>query len=133
MIFTISLIIFSLIFCFTSLNIIKIRRQEKIAVGFGNSDILSRHIAAQKNLFDYSTIFILQIFALENFAANPFILSILLIFFIFARLIHFLSLTKIEPNSIKKGNPNFKFRILGMKITFFSIISCAFYLIFLII
>lgn len=128
MISIIALILFSFFFCYLSFKIIKCRRFEKIAIGDKNSDILARYISAQRNFFDYSLIFILQLFALENFAVSSLFLTVIFILFFIGRILHFLSLTKFE---IKKSGSTYYFRILAMKITFVTILSSSIYLIFL--
>ncbi len=133
MLFTLSVIIFSLAYCLISLKIIKIRRREKILIGHQNSQILTRYIAAQKNFFEYSIIFILQVFILEVFVAHRIILTALLLLFIIARIMHFLSLVKIEMKDSENSKPKLLFRIWGARLTIFIILFCSFYLAFFII
>jgi uncharacterized membrane protein YecN with MAPEG domain len=126
--------LFSIIFCFSSFKIISLRKKEKIVIGTGESEILSRYVAASRNFFEYSIIFIILIFIIEiNQTLNYKITLFFTFIFLTGRVLHFLSLTRIEPKSILNKKPNFKFRIFGMLLTFTSILILSFYEIFIII
>lgn len=125
MIFNIGLSIFAIAFCLSSFQIIGLRRKEKIAVGFGQSQTLERFIGAARNLFEYSIIFLLLINALEKSEVNPTFLAILLIIFIIARAFHYLSLTRIEPQAIAQNKQNYYYRISSMITTFLMIFVAA--------
>lgn len=111
--------ILALIYVKISFNVIKNRRKNKVAYGDGGIDNLSKAIRAHGNFIEYSPLVIILIVFLELNHFNPLILLAIGLIFIIGRVIHFKAMTALGD----KGN--LKLRVLGMQITFITIISLS--------
>ncbi len=105
------------IFLWLSVQVIKTRRSEKVAVGDGGNIKLQRAMRAQANFSEY-TPFILLLMALNELLGAPwwwvFVLGAILIT---GRAVH--------AFGISQENENFKFRVFGMQCTFASLALSA--------
>jgi hypothetical protein len=122
--------VFTLFFVFLSLRVIKGRRKYKIALSDGNNDKLTQLIRSHANFIEYTPLFLMELYCLENTIKNyHFIIHIFAIIFFIGRLIHAHGLSnveKYEQGILKSGA---KLRVIGMKITFATLITMAFILI----
>lgn len=98
-----------------SLNVIKKRHANKVSVGDGGNEELQIAMAAQSNAIEYIPIALLLLFALEYNNANILIVHILGLSLIAGRLMHAKAML----------SKNLKRRVLGMKITVYTIIGLA--------
>jgi len=98
-----------------SLNVIKARKRNKIRYGDEGNKELQIAIAAHTNAIEYIPIALLLLFALEYNEANIWIVHSLGVALIVGRLIHARALL----------SEDIKGRVLGMKITIYTIISLA--------
>ncbi len=98
-----------------SLNVIKNRRKYKISAGDGGNKELETARAAHSNAIEYIPIILLMLFSLEYNQANLIIVHLFGITLITGRLIHARAIILA----------NLKRRILGMKITLFTILGLA--------
>jgi len=98
-----------------SLNAIKKRRSNKVSIGDGGIDELKTAIAAQSNAIEYIPIALMLLFSLEYNHANLFLVHFLGISLIIGRIIHAKGLL----------TSNLQQRVLGMKITIYTIIGLA--------
>ncbi|MFV2055033.1 MAG: MAPEG family protein [Thiohalomonadales bacterium] len=105
----------AILICWLSVNVIKKRRENSVSLGDGGNKDLIAAIAAQSNATEYIPIALLLLFALETNNANLWIIHSFGILLIAARIIHAQGILSV----------NLKRRVLGMQITFFSIISLA--------
>lgn len=95
-----------------SLNVIKVRRTYKISMGDGGNDKLKVAMVAHTNAIETIPIALLLLFVLEYNQANILLVHLLGVAFITSRFIHAKAIL----------SDNLKLRILGMKVTIFSII-----------
>lgn len=98
-----------------SLNVIKNRYSARVSVGDGGNEKLKLAMVAQSNAIEYIPIALLLLFALEYNAANILIVHALGVLLILGRLIHARAIL----------SENLKHRVLGMKITLYTIIALA--------
>jgi len=98
-----------------SINVIKIRRENRISIGDGGNDELKTAMAAQSNAVEYIPIALLLLFALEYNQANIIIVHLLGLSLITGRMIH-------AKGILSKA---LKVRVLGMKITIYTILGLA--------
>ena len=107
--------ILSILMCWLSLNVIKLRWKYKVR--YADGDCLELQIArsAQSNAVDYIPITLILLFALEYNGGNFWLLHIIGITFVIARVLHYRSILADQ----------LKGRILGMKMTLGVIITLA--------
>lgn len=98
-----------------SLNVIKVRTAKRIILGDGNDEELVPAIAAQLNAIEYIPIALLLLFSLEYNDANLIIVHALGIALIIGRIVH--------AKGLLSGNLDA--RVLGMKITIWTIVGLA--------
>jgi len=107
--------ILALLISWLSLNVIKARRRNRVRYGDGGIEELQMARAAQSNATNYIPIALLLLFALEYGKANMWIIHILGVALVVGRFIHARGIL----------SENMKGRVLGMKITIFTIIALA--------
>lgn len=98
-----------------SLNVIKVRTAKRIILGDGHDEELLTAIAAQLNAIEYIPIALLLLFSLEYNDANLIIVHALGIALIIGRIVHAKGLL----------SSNLDARVLGMKITIWTIVGLA--------
>jgi uncharacterized membrane protein YecN with MAPEG domain len=98
-----------------SFAVIGLRRKNKVGLGSGGHEELERAIRAQGNFAEYVPFGIILIACLELNAAPGWLVAIPGITLIIGRLIHAVGIN--EPP------PNFSKRVLGMKLTFGTLIT----------
>ena len=112
-----------------SINVILERRKNKVSFGDDGNRTLIRRIRAQGNFIEYTPIFLISLIGIEwiGYEKNiPYYLiyvHILGIIFILGRIFHAISLYQKKIS----------FRRIGMRITFYSLITNGLVLIFLVI
>lgn len=107
--------VLTIIFIKLSFAVIGLRRKNKVGLGAGGHDDLERAIRAQGNFAEYVPFGIILIACLELNGAPWWIVAIPGITLIIGRLIHAVGIN--EPP------PDFNKRILGMKLTFATLIT----------
>ena len=105
----------TMIFIRLSFNVISLRRKNKVGLGHGGHEDLERAIRAQGNFAEYVPFGIILIACLELNGAPWWLVVILGIALIVGRLIH--------AKGINVPPPDFSKRILGMKLTFMTLIT----------
>jgi uncharacterized membrane protein YecN with MAPEG domain len=105
----------ALLVVWLSLNVIRKRHSNRVSIGDGGNEELQIAMAAQSNAIEYIPIALLLLFALEYNEANIAIVHFLGVSLIAGRLIH--------AKGMLSGNLNS--RVLGMKITIYTIIGLA--------
>lgn len=98
-----------------SLNVIKIRRSERVSLGDGGNKALQKATRGQANLCEYGPIGIFLILVAELQSANLIALGVLAAAFIFGRLLHGYAFTG--------ENTHFSPRIRGMQLTIYSMMG----------
>ena len=109
--------ILTIIFVKLSLAVIGLRRKNKVGLGSGGHEDLERAIRAQGNFAEYVPFGIILIACLELNGAPWWLLAIPGIALIVGRLIH--------AKGIQVPPPDFSKRVLGMKLTFATLITLA--------
>jgi uncharacterized membrane protein YecN with MAPEG domain len=107
----------TIIFVKLSLAVIGLRRKNKVGLGSGGHEDLERAIRAQGNFAEYVPFGIILIACLELNGAPWWLLAIPGIALIMGRLIH--------AKGIQVPPPDFSKRVLGMKLTFATLITLA--------
>lgn len=109
--------ILTIIFVKLSLAVIGLRRKNKVGLGSGGHEDLERAIRAQGNFAEYAPFGIILIACLELNSAPWWLVAIPGIALIVGRLIH--------AKGIQVPPPDFSKRVLGMKLTFATLITLA--------
>jgi uncharacterized membrane protein YecN with MAPEG domain len=109
--------ILTIIFVKLSLAVIGLRRKNKVGLGSGGHEDLERAIRAQGNFAEYVPFGIILIACLELNGAPWWLVAIPGIALILGRLIH--------AKGIQVPPPDFSKRVLGMKLTFTTLITLA--------
>jgi uncharacterized protein len=107
--------ILALLIVYLSLNVIKLRRANKVILGDGGVAQLQNAIRAQGNATEYIPITLILLILLEISGANVWLVHIAGIAIIVGRLVHAKGLL----------SENLRYRVLGMQVTFFTIIGLA--------
>jgi uncharacterized membrane protein YecN with MAPEG domain len=96
-------------------RVIKKRRQYRIPIGMGNQSELEAAIRAHGNFSEYVPFFLMLIFVAEVNGVPAWLIAICSLLMIAGRLIH----------SVAISAANLKQRVIGMQLTFVSMISAA--------
>ena len=105
----------TIIFVKLSFAVIGLRRKNQIGLGSGGIDDLERAIRAQGNFAEYVPFGIILIACLELNGAPWWLVALPGITLIIGRLIH--------AKGINQPPPDFSKRVLGMKFTFYTLIT----------
>ena len=105
----------TIIFIKLSFAVIGLRRKNKVGLGSGGHEDLERAIRAQGNFAEYVPFGLILIACLELNGTPAWLVLIPGIALIIGRLIH--------AKGINEPPPNFSKRVLGMKITFSTLIT----------
>jgi hypothetical protein len=107
--------VLTLLFVWLSINVIKQRQRFKITLGDGNNPSLRSAISAQANAAQYIPIALLLLLLLELNQVHVLLLHLFGLSLLVGRIIHARGiLTAHIPT-----------RVLGMQLTFFTLIGCA--------
>jgi len=107
----------TIIFVRLSFAVIGLRRKNKVGLGNGGNDDLERAIRAQGNFAEYVPFGIILIACLEMNGAPWWMVATPGVTLIIGRVIH--------AQGIKTPPPDFSKRIIGMQLTFITLISLA--------
>jgi uncharacterized membrane protein YecN with MAPEG domain len=110
--------ILGILFFMISIETIKNRRKHKISLGFGPNDEIAGIVSAHSNFSSYACYFLFLLFLAENSQVIPIvILHILGLTFTVGRFIHFYA--------FKSKHMKFKFRVLSMHFTLWTMLAIA--------
>lgn len=107
--------ILALLIVWLSFNVIKLRRANKVILGDGGVPQLQNAIRAQGNATEYIPITLILLILLELSGANVWFVHVGGIAIIMGRVIHAKGLL----------SESLRYRVLGMQMTFFTIIGLA--------
>jgi hypothetical protein len=107
--------VLTLLFVRLSFAVIKLRRENKVALGSGGHAELERAIRAQGNFAEYVPFGIVLIACLEINGAPWWLAALPGIVLVIGRIIH--------AKGINEPPPNFSKRVMGMKFTFNTLIA----------
>ena len=105
----------ALLIVWLSLNVIKLRRTNKVRLGDGGVPELQNAIRAQGNAAEYIPISLILLVLLELSGANLWLVHLAGVALIIGRIIHAKGLL----------TENLRYRVLGMQFTIFTIVSLA--------
>ncbi len=112
----------ALLFVCLCVRVIRIRRSARVAVGDGRNPELQRAQRVQANFAEYVPLALVLCALIEIDEGSGWLLHGLMLPFFLGRLIHAYGVSQL--------NENFRWRILGMNLTFFPIVVAALVLIF---
>jgi uncharacterized membrane protein YecN with MAPEG domain len=107
--------VLTIIFIKLSFTVIGLRRKNKVGLGSGGHEDLERAIRTQGNFAEYVPLGIILIACLELNGAPWWLVAIPGVSLIIGRLIH--------AKGMNTPPPDFSKRVLGMKFTFFTLIT----------
>ncbi len=107
--------ILALFIVWLSLNVIKLRRANKVSLGDGGIPQLQYAIRAQGNATEYTPITLILLAILELSGANYLLIHLGGVAILLGRLIHAKGLL----------TENLRYRVLGMQVTIFTMIGLA--------
>lgn len=110
----------ALLFVALSIRVIKTRRRERVAIGDGDNPRLRRIIGVHNNFAQYVPLTLLLLAFVELAAAPLLLVHILCLMLLIGRCIH--------AYGVSQASENFRFRALGMRLTFAAIVLAALYL-----
>ena len=112
---TIYVSIYALIIIWLSMKVIKSRWKHKVSTGDGSVEELQIAIGTQSNAIEYLPITLLLLFALEFNGGAVWLVHLFAVVVLVGRISH------INGMYLKR----LKYRVFGMQLTFFSILSLA--------
>ena len=114
--------LFALFLVFLSINAVKARRANKVSLLDGGNEAVARAFRAQGNFTEYVPLALILMLLAESSAAPFWFVHLLGLVFMTGRLMHAYSLLSSEPN-----DNNYTPRILGMMMTFGTLLVAGIY------
>lgn len=110
----------ALLFVALSIRIIRLRRNLHIALGDSGNETLLRAISVHANFAEYVPLCLILLYLVEGQGAHPALLHGLGVILLMGRLSH--------AFGVSQANENFRFRVIGMALTFTTLITLSAYL-----
>lgn len=110
--------VLALLFVFLSFNVIRGRREHKVAIGVSGNSALERRVRIHANFAEYAPFALLLIAMSELREAPVLVLHALCISLVLGRLAH--------AWGVSQPREDFRFRVTGMAATFAAIAGAAF-------
>ena len=107
----------ALFFVALSVRTLLLRRRKGIALGTSGDETLTRAMRVHSNFAEYTPIALLLMFFLEQQAPGAAWIHVLGVALLVGRMSH--------AWGVSQANENYRFRVAGMALTFFVIISAA--------
>jgi len=101
-----------------TLDVINIRRRDRVSLGDAGNDDLLKAMRAQANLTEWAPIAIILVGVLEINAAPIWLCALPAITFLAGRVLH-------PQGIVSSKKENFKKRVLGMQLTIYSVMALA--------
>lgn len=115
----------ALLYVYLSLQVIKARGKEKIALGTGASDYLQQRIRAHANFGEYTPMVVILLLLLELQEVSPYYIHAFAVLYIIGRLVHLYGMVYSEQYSQGKLQTTTHYRKYGMICTFWCLIGLA--------
>ncbi len=109
--------IFAFIFVALSVRTLRLRRQLRVAIGYGNEPKLERAARAHANFAEYVPISILLIYFLEIHTVSSIWIHLLCTVLLVGRIVHAYGVSQVSEDH--------RYRVTGMSLTFTVIISVS--------
>lgn len=106
-----------LIFVALSAKTIKTRRRQKVAIGHGDDTEVLRACRVHGNFAEYVPFALLLIFMLEQKGSHDLLIHGLCVVLLVGRVVHAYGVSQVQEN--------FRFRVMGMAMTFMTIVSAC--------
>ena len=110
----------ALLFVALSIRIIRLRRSLHIALGDSGNETLLRAISVHANFAEYVPLSLILLCLMEGQGAHPALLHGLGVILLTGRLSH--------AYGVSQAHENFRFRVVGMALTFTTLITSSAYL-----
>jgi uncharacterized protein len=114
--------VFALMFVVLSLRTIRLRRRAKAAIGDGGDPRLARAARVHSNFAEYVPLSLLLIYFLETQTGSGMGIHVLCLMLLAGRSSHAWGVSQVREN--------YRFRVVGMVLTFTVILSAAFRLLY---
>lgn len=108
----------TLIFICLSIRTLRQRRLSQVALGNGNDDELLRRARVHANFSEYVPIALIMATFVEMQSAHWFVVNLVCFCLLFGRVLH--------AFGVSQANENFKYRVIGMALTFTSLAFSSF-------
>ena len=103
----------ALLFIFLSLRVIRVRREERVALGDGGNVRLRRAMGVHANFAEYVPLALLLMAFIELNGLPGWLIHLLGVALLIGRLVH--------AYGVSQSNENYRFRVFGMMLTFSTI------------
>ena len=113
--------LFSLLFVTLSVRTLRLRRTLRIAIGDSGNETMLRAMRVHSNFAEYVPFSLLLILLVEMQAAPPVLVHALCLCLLVGRLSHAFGVSKLKEN--------YRYRAVGMVLTFTTLVASAVYLI----
>ena len=109
--------ILSLVFVALSIRTIRMRRHQKITIGYADNDLMLRAMRVHANFAEYVPLSLILIYLVEVSRGSTRLVHCLGVCLIIGRLLHAYGVS--QPKEV------FAFRVTGMVFTFTTILTCS--------
>ena len=114
--------LFALFFVVLSVRTLRLRRRLKISIGDSGDERMLRAMRVHSNFAEYVPFTLFLILLAEIQGANAVLLHGVCLSLLVGRVSH--------AFGVSRTNENYRYRVLGMTLTFAAIVTCAVYLLF---
>ncbi len=115
--------ILALFFVFLSVRTLRLRRQLKIAIGTGDSELMLRAMRVHSNFAEYVTLALLLALMLELLGGHLLAVHFVCMALVLGRISH--------AYGVSRTNEDYRYRVFGMALTFTSICTSSLILLFI--
>ena len=112
----------TLLFVALSIRVIRLRRRLQVALGDSGNEPLLRAISVHSNFAEYVPLGLVLLYLVEGQGAHPILLHGLGVCLLIGRLSH--------AFGVSRANEDYRFRVVGMALTFTTLIGSSAYLLF---
>jgi len=109
--------ILALLFVALSIRTIRLRRRLKVAIGAGETSILSRAVRVHGNFIEYTPIALLLMLLMELSLTSGLFVHTLGLLLLTGRMLHAYGVSQVSEN--------YRYRVAGMALTFTVIVTCS--------
>ena len=109
--------VLALLFVGLSVRTLRLRRRLRVAIGDGNQPLLARAMRVHANFAEYVPLTLLLVYLLEASGAPAPAVHLLCGALVVGRIAHSYGVSQMRED--------FRFRVAGMALTFFSMVSAA--------
>ena len=114
--------ILALLFVVLSIRTLRMRRRLKLPIGDAGNPVLMRAIGVHSNFAEYVPLSLLLIYFVEANGANALLVHVLGLCLLAGRAAHAFGVSQV--------NENYTFRVLGMAMTFTTLVTASAYLVY---